>query len=517
MVEGPERQKPRGGNGAPGGTSQGCGDPRRLGAGVGAQVLGEPREGRAGRSWSPPCCSVGPWYTVGVQCLFRGCTGDNPGTTLAEASEARVGRGWPPLCADRPLPPLPAPQVLVLELSDEPSDQAVGVASVDLLQDREGFTWKGHERLSPRTGPLPWPAGFQPRALVQCLPPAAVTAVTLHAEWGLVAFGTSHGFGLFDYLRRSPVLARCVRAPPEVCWGAGGGCFRASQEALLVEVRPPGGWARGRPWGSGFPDARHLRPQVHPAPQRLPGHGGAAVPCEVAQEVTAPVLPAHPQKPRLGQEALDCRQQQGGPGGWAAGRGDGGGKTGLPSLVPLKLQEANAQLAEQAGPHDVEVTPVQRRIEPRSADDSLSGVVRCLYFADTFLRDGEAGRGVLGRWPWVVWPGFRSAAWETGVEWRLPEGWKVLPAECWAALATGCPGPQLPLGQPDGGVGERRPERRREPGSWGGVWAAAPRLRWTCVRRPRAVWLEQRTGPGGVGSGCLAKELALYIVRFFFF
>lgn len=53
------------------------------------------------------------------------------------------------------------------------------------------------------------------------------------------------------------------------------------------------------------------------------------------------------------------------------------------------MQEANAQLAEQAGPPEVEMTPVQRRIEPRSADDSLSGVVRCLYFADTFLRDGE--------------------------------------------------------------------------------------------------------------------------------
>lgn len=53
------------------------------------------------------------------------------------------------------------------------------------------------------------------------------------------------------------------------------------------------------------------------------------------------------------------------------------------------MQEANAQLAEQAGPPEVEMTPVQRRIEPRSADDSLSGVVRCLYFADTFLRDGR--------------------------------------------------------------------------------------------------------------------------------
>lgn len=49
----------------------------------------------------------------------------------------------------------------------------------------------------------------------------------------------------------------------------------------------------------------------------------------------------------------------------------------------MQVQEANAALAEQE-----EVAPVQRRIEPRSADDSLSGVVRCFCFADTFLRDG---------------------------------------------------------------------------------------------------------------------------------
>lgn len=55
----------------------------------------------------------------------------------------------------------------------------------------------------------------------------------------------------------------------------------------------------------------------------------------------------------------------------------------LPLLYP-QVQEANAQLAEQD-----EVAPVQRRIEPRSADDSLSGVVRCLCFADTYLRDGK--------------------------------------------------------------------------------------------------------------------------------
>ncbi|XP_072794633.1 lethal(2) giant larvae protein homolog 1 isoform X2 [Vicugna pacos] len=201
-----------------------------------------------------------------------------------------------------------AGQVLVLELSDVPSEQAVSVASVDLLQDREGFTWKGHERLSPRTGPRPWPAGFQPRVLLQCLPPAAVTAVTLHTEWGLVAFGTSHGFGLFDYQRRSPVLARCTLHPND----------SLAMEGPLSRVKS-------------------LKKSLRQSFRRI-------------------------RKSRVSGKKR------------AANAGS-------------KLQEANAQLAEQAGPHDVEVTPVQRRIEPRSADDSLSGVVRCLYFADTFLRD----------------------------------------------------------------------------------------------------------------------------------
>ncbi|XP_077019528.1 lethal(2) giant larvae protein homolog 1 isoform X2 [Tamandua tetradactyla] len=201
-----------------------------------------------------------------------------------------------------------AGQVLVLELSDVPATLAVSVASVDLLQDREGFTWKGHDRLSPRLGPLPWPAGFQPRVLVQCLPPAAVTAVTLHAEWGLVAFGTSHGFGLYDYQRKSPVLARCTLHP---------------NDSLAME---------------------------------------------------GPLSRVKSLKKSLRQSFRRIRKSR------VSGKKRAVGASS-------KLQEANAQLAEQACPPDVEVTPVQRRIEPRSADDSLSGVVRCLYFADTFLRD----------------------------------------------------------------------------------------------------------------------------------
>uniref|UniRef100_A0A7N8XG53 LLGL scribble cell polarity complex component 1 n=1 Tax=Mastacembelus armatus TaxID=205130 RepID=A0A7N8XG53_9TELE len=194
--------------------------------------------------------------------------------------------------------------VIVLGLSDERSDHLVDVSVVDLLQDREGFTWKGHDRLEPRLKPAPFPPGFQPLVLVQCLPPASVTAVALHAEWNLIAFGTSHGFGLFDYHRRNAVLARCTLHPND----------SLAMEGPLSRVKS-------------------LKKSLRQSFRRI-------------------------RKSRVS------------------------GKKRTISTPTSKVQEANAALAEQE-----EVAPVQRRIEPRSADDSLSGVVRCLCFADTFLRD----------------------------------------------------------------------------------------------------------------------------------
>uniref|UniRef100_A0A674EQI2 LLGL scribble cell polarity complex component 1 n=1 Tax=Salmo trutta TaxID=8032 RepID=A0A674EQI2_SALTR len=198
-----------------------------------------------------------------------------------------------------------AGQVIVLGLSDERSDHTVDVSTVDLLQDREGFTWKGHDRLEPRTSPAPFPPGFQPLVVVQALPPASVTAVTLHAEWNLVAFGTSHGFGLFDYHRHTAVLARCTLHPND----------SLAMEGPLSRVKS-------------------LKKSLRQSFRRI-------------------------RKSRVS-----------------------GKKRPVPTPTS-KIQEANAALADQE-----EVAPVQRRIEPRSADDSLSGVVRCLCFADTYLRDG---------------------------------------------------------------------------------------------------------------------------------
>ncbi|NXL04481.1 L2GL1 protein, partial [Mesembrinibis cayennensis] len=308
------------------------------------------------RFWDASGVSLKPLYKLGTASIFQ--TDCEHNDSLNQAGEEE----WPPFrkvgCFD-PYSDDPrlgvqkialckytakmvvagtAGQVLVMELSDEKSEHVVSVATVDLLQDREGFTWKGHDRLAPRNGPLPFAPGFQPSVLVQCVPPAAVTAVTLHSEWNLVAFGTSHGFGLFDYYRRNPVLARYGE-------DLGAGDPHWSNVAGVQALS----------------DIGDRRCTLHPNDS-------------LAME--GPLSRVKSLKKSLRQSFRRIRKSR------------VSGKKRLNASSPSsKVQEANAQLAEQAGPPEVEMTPVQRRIEPRSADDSLSGVVRCLYFADTFLRD----------------------------------------------------------------------------------------------------------------------------------
>uniref|UniRef100_A0A8C3B0S9 LLGL scribble cell polarity complex component 2 n=1 Tax=Cyclopterus lumpus TaxID=8103 RepID=A0A8C3B0S9_CYCLU len=108
-----------------------------------------------------------------------------------------------------------AGQILMLELNDEAAEHTVEAKVVDLLQGQEGFRWKGHTQLDVREEPVLFPPGFQPFTLVQCQPPAVVTALTLHSEWKLVAFGTSHGFGLYDYQQWNNVLVKCTLNPSD--------------------------------------------------------------------------------------------------------------------------------------------------------------------------------------------------------------------------------------------------------------------------------------------------------------
>ncbi|XP_077315728.1 LLGL scribble cell polarity complex component 2 isoform X1 [Lithobates pipiens] len=200
-----------------------------------------------------------------------------------------------------------AGQVLVLELNDEAAQQVVDQTVVDLLQEQEGYRWKGHERLRAREDPVRFPPGFQPFSLVQCQPPAAVTSLTLHSEWRLLAFGTSHGFGVYDFQQRRQVMVKCT--------------LHASDQLALE----------------------------------------------------GPLSRVKSLKKSLRQSFRRIRRSQ------VNKRREG---------AATKVQEANTRF-EQEALREMELAPVQRRIEARTAEDSFTGFVRTLYFADTFIRDSS--------------------------------------------------------------------------------------------------------------------------------
>jgi len=84
---------------------------------------------------------------------------------------------------------------------------------MNIVLDRDGFVWKGHKKLSVQSEPVKLEAGYQPTAILQLHPPAAVTSLVLQAEWGLLAAGTAHGLALFDYIRHKPVITKCTLNP----------------------------------------------------------------------------------------------------------------------------------------------------------------------------------------------------------------------------------------------------------------------------------------------------------------
>lgn len=201
-----------------------------------------------------------------------------------------------------------AGQILMLELNDEAAEQTVEAKVVDLLQGQEGFRWKGHTQLDVREEPVIFPPGFQPFTVVQCQPPAVVTALTLHSEWKLVAFGTSHGFGVYDYLQKNNVLVKCTLNPSD----------QLAMEGPLSRVKSI---------------KKSLRQSFR----------------------------------RIRRSRVSLRKHH--------------------INNTAKIQEANARLEAELA--EMELAPVQRKIEARSSDDSFTGLVRTLYFADTFLSDSS--------------------------------------------------------------------------------------------------------------------------------
>lgn len=93
------------------------------------------------------------------------------------------------------------------------------VTTMNLVSDRDGFIWKGHDELKIRqnyleenAGPVE-ESGIQINGVLQILPPATVTCLALQSDWNLIAAGTAHGLVLYDYSNHQPILSRCTLNP----------------------------------------------------------------------------------------------------------------------------------------------------------------------------------------------------------------------------------------------------------------------------------------------------------------
>lgn len=106
-----------------------------------------------------------------------------------------------------------AGHIITATISSEPVNKEIKAITMNIVNDRDGFVWKGHDHLPARTTSISFAVGFQPQSLLQLYPPAAVTALAIHSEWGLLAAGTAHGLAVFDYTRGKAVNVKCTLNP----------------------------------------------------------------------------------------------------------------------------------------------------------------------------------------------------------------------------------------------------------------------------------------------------------------
>lgn len=201
-----------------------------------------------------------------------------------------------------------AGHIVIASLKNSSSTAEVKSVSVNIVSDRDGFVWKGHDQLTLRPGALTFPQGYQVTSVVQLQPPAAVTALAAQWEWGVVCAGTAHGLALLDALAATPLLHKCTLNPHDHS-GAGDTPI-SRRKSFKKSLR------------ESFRRLRKGRSQRR-------------------QTTSNPTSPTQP--------------------------------------IPKKPIE------KAASETDAEIKPVERAVEARSTDDAFGSMVRCLYFARTFL------------------------------------------------------------------------------------------------------------------------------------
>ncbi|ERL89741.1 hypothetical protein D910_07102 [Dendroctonus ponderosae] len=226
-----------------------------------------------------------------------------------------------------------AGQVIIAKFDTEILDGPLKVVTMNIVSDRDGFVWKGHSQLAPKTGDIHQVRGFQASTLLQLHPPAAVTCVVLHADWGLVAAGTAHGLALLDYLKAKPVIVKCTLNPNGTTYAA---ILFKSWQLIKTILRLD-----------------------------LTGQGDAPI---TRRKSFKKSLRESFRRLRKGRSTRHNKEdKQPAP---------------VPNSPPVRKPP---QSNEQGEFSPLDAKPVERQIEARPAEDSMGSFVRCLYFARTFL------------------------------------------------------------------------------------------------------------------------------------
>lgn len=99
-------------------------------------------------------------------------------------------------------------QVVVFEFGGE-NPEEIKICEVKIVPDEANFKWKGcHPAKAKDLSEVTLPTGYTVSYVVQCEPPAPVTAMIASNKYGLISVGTSHGFGVFDCVSKKTLLTR---------------------------------------------------------------------------------------------------------------------------------------------------------------------------------------------------------------------------------------------------------------------------------------------------------------------
>ncbi|XP_022084942.1 lethal(2) giant larvae protein homolog 1-like isoform X4 [Acanthaster planci] len=219
-----------------------------------------------------------------------------------------------------------AGQVVILNIGTEEVEKTVESFPIQIVGEQDKFVWKGHESLGVKEDALKFAPGFQPSMVVQAQPPASITALALQTSWGLAGLGTSHGFALFDTVQKKLVSAHCTLNPNDLS-------------------------STGQPMTRKRSMAKSLRASIRRLRKRRDHRAGS------------------PKKERAE--------------GGASGSGEGVQTTDIDADKPEGKEDSGAKSSPTR-----EMAQVERKIEARS-DDTKTSMVRCLYFANTFVNDSQ--------------------------------------------------------------------------------------------------------------------------------